>query len=279
MKKTFWMNLQLFADGAAATGVTGAAAESQTSSAEVQGAPNAQVTEEKPRDLNADFEALIRGEYKEQYNKRVQETVRKRMKGTQDTVDKYNAMVPLMELLGSKYGTSDIAALTKAVEEDNGLWEQEASERGISAEQLRQQKKLERDVKLMEQRLAEDSQRQAYEQLHRQTEELKNLYPNFDLDTELQNQNFVKMLRSGIDPKTAFEVIHHDEILPAAMQWAVQQTKEQTAKAVAANAARPTENSVSSQSAATVKKDFSKMSGAEIRDIRERVMRGEKFRF
>lgn len=279
MKKTFWMNLQLFADGAAATGVTGAAAESQTGSADVQGAPNAQVQEEKPRDLNADFEALIRGEYKEQYNKRVQETVRRRMKGTQETVDKYNSLVPLMELLGSKYGTNDIAALTKAVEEDNGLWEQEASERGISAEQLRQQKKLERDVKLMEQRLAEDSQRQAYEQLHRQTEELKNLYPNFDLDTELQNQNFVKMLRSGIDPKTAFEVIHHDEILPAAMQWAVQQTKEQTAKAVAANAARPTENSVSSQSAATVKKDFSKMSGAEIRDIRERVMRGEKFRF
>jgi hypothetical protein len=63
------------------------------------------------------------------------------------------------------------------------------------------------------------------------------------------------------------------------MPWAVQQTKEQTAKAVAANAARPTENSVSSQSAATVKKDFSKMSGAEIRDIRERVMRGEKFSF
>lgn len=279
MKKTFWMNLQLFADGAAATGVTGAAAESQTGSADVQGAPNAQVQEEKPRDLNADFEALIRGEYKEQYNKRVQETVRRRMKGTQETVDKYNSLVPLMELLGSKYGTNDIAALTKAVEEDNGLWEQEASERGISAEQLRQQKKLERDVKLMEQRLAEDSQRQAYEQLHRQTEELKNLYPNFDLDTELQNQNFVKMLRSGIDPKTAFEVIHHDEILPAAMQWAVQQTKEQTAKAVAANAARPTENSVSSQSAATVKKDFSKMTGAEIRDIRERVMRGEKFSF
>lgn len=279
MKKTFWMNLQLFADGAAATGVTGTAAESQTGSADAQGAPIAQVQEEKPRDLNADFEALIRGEYKEQYNKRVQETVRRRMKGTQETVDKYNSLVPLMELLGSKYGTSDIAALTKAVEEDNGLWEQEASERGISAEQLRQQKKLERDVKLMEQRLAEDSQRQAYEQLHRQTEELKNLYPNFDLDTELQNQNFVKMLRSGIDPKTAFEVIHHDEILPAAMQWAVQQTKEQTAKAVAANAARPTENSVSSQSAATVKKDFSKMSGAEIRDIRERVMRGEKFSF
>lgn len=279
MKKTFWMNLQLFADGAAATGVTGTAAESQTGSADAQGAPNAQVQEEKPRDLNADFEALIRGEYKEQYNKRVQETVRRRMKGTQETVDKYNSLVPLMELLGSKYGTNDIAALTKAVEEDNGLWEQEASERGISAEQLRQQKKLERDVKLMEQRLAEDSQRQAYEQLHRQTEELKNLYPNFDLDTELQNQNFVKMLRSGIDPKTAFEVIHHDEILPAAMQWAVQQTKEQTAKAVAANAARPTENSVSSQSAATVKKDFSKMTGAEILDIRERVMRGEKFRF
>lgn len=266
----FWPDLQLFAEGGEA-GVTGEAAAPQEGSVEAQG-----VQEEKPRDLNADFEALIRGEYKEQYNKRVQDTVRRRMKGTQDTVDKYNAMVPLMELLGSKYGTTDIAALTRAVEEDNGLWEQEAAERGVSSDQLRQQKKLERDIKMMEQRLEEDNRRKAYEELHRQTEELKTVYPDFDLDTELQNAQFTKLLRSGIDPRTAFEVVHKDEIIPAAMQWAAQQTKAQVANAVAANAARPKENGVSSQSASVVKTDVSKMTGAEIRAIRERVMRGEK---
>lgn len=266
----FWPDLQLFAEGGEA-GVTGEAAAPQEGSVEAQG-----VQEEKPRDLNADFEALIRGEYKEQYNKRVQDTVRRRMKGTQDTVDKYNAMVPLMELLGSKYGTTDIAALTRAVEEDNGLWEQEAAERGVSSDQLRQQKKLERDIKMMEQRLEEDNRRKAYEELHRQTEDLKNVYPDFDLDTELQNAQFTKLLRSGIDPRTAFEVVHKDEIIPAAMQWAAQQTKAQVANAVAANAARPKENGVSSQSASVVKTDVSKMTGAEIRAIRERVMRGEK---
>ena len=266
----FWPDLQLFAEGGEA-GVTGEAAAPQEGSVEAQG-----VQEEKPRDLNADFEALIRGEYKEQYNKRVQDTVRRRMKGTQDTVDKYNAMVPLMELLGSKYGTTDIAALTRAVEEDNGLWEQEAAERGVSSDQLRQQKKLERDIKMMEQRLEEDNRRKAYEELHRQTEELKTVYPDFDLDTELQNAQFTKLLRSGIDPRTAFEVVHKDEIIPAAMQWAAQQTKAQVASAVAANAARPKENGVSSQSASVVKTDVSKMTGAEIRAIRERVMRGEK---
>lgn len=266
----FWPDLQLFAEGGEA-GVTGEAAAPQEGSVEAQGAQ-----EEKPRDLNADFEALIRGEYKEQYNKRVQDTVRRRMKGTQETVDKYNAMVPLMELLGSKYGTTDIAALTRAVEEDNGLWEQEAAERGVSSDQLRQQKKLERDIKMMEQRLEEDNRRKAYEELHRQTEELKTVYPDFDLDTELQNAQFTKLLRSGIDPRTAFEVVHKDEIIPAAMQWAAQQTKAQVANAVAANAARPKENGVSSQSASVVKTDVSKMTGAEIRTIRERVMRGEK---
>lgn len=272
------MDLQLFAEGAEA-GVTGADAASQ-SPAEGQATPDAQVGEEKPRDLAADFEALIRGEYKEQYNKRVQDTVRRRMKGTQETVDKYNATVPLLELLGSKYGTTDIAALTKAVEEDAGLWEQEASERGMSAEQLRMQKKLERDVRMMEQRQAEDQRQQAYRQLVRQTEELKSVYPDFDLDAELQNSGFTKLLNAGIDPKTAFEVVHKDEIIPAAMQWAVQQTKAQVANAVAANAARPKENGVSSQSAATVKTDVSKMTGAEIRALREQVLtRGEKYSF
>lgn len=272
------MDLQLFAEGAEA-GVTGADAASQ-SPAEGQATPDAQVGEEKPRDLAADFEALIRGEYKDQYNKRVQDTVRRRMRGTQETVDKYNATVPLLELLGSKYGTTDIAALVKAVEEDAGLWEHEASERGMSAEQLRMQKKLERDVRMMEQRQAEDQRRQAYQQLVRQTEELKTVYPDFDLDTELQNPAFSKLLRAGIDPKTAFEVVHKDEIIPAAMQWAVQQTKAQVANAVAANAARPKENGVSSQSAATVKTDVSKMTGAEIRALREQVLtRGEKYSF
>lgn len=272
------MDLQLFAEGAEA-GVAGADAASQ-SPAEGQATPDAQVGEEKPRDLAADFEALIRGEYKDQYNKRVQDTVRRRMRGTQETVDKYNATVPLLELLGSKYGTTDIAALTKAVEEDAGLWEQEASERGMSAEQLRMQKKLERDVRMMEQRQAEDQRQRAYQQLVQQTEELKNVYPDFDLDTELQNPGFAKLLRAGIDPKTAFEVVHKDEIIPAAMQWAVQQTKAQVANAVAANAARPKENGVSSQSAATVKTDVSKMTGAEIRALREQVLtRGEKYSF
>lgn len=274
MRKFLLMDLQLFAEGAD-SGVSGADAASQSGAAEAQAANDAQA-ETKPRDLGADFEALIRGEYKEQYNKKVQDTVRRRMKGTQETVDKYHAMVPLMELLGSKYGTADIAALTKAVEEDNGLWEQEASERGVSSEQLRQQKKLERDIKLMEQRLAEDSQRQAYQELHRQTEELKSVYPDFDLDTELQNPEFSKLLRNGVNPRTAFEVIHMGEIIPAAMQWTAQQTRQQVANAVAANAARPTENGISSQSASTVKTDVSKMTGAEIRAIREQVMRGEK---
>ena len=274
MRKFLLMDLQLFAEGAD-SGVSGADAASQSGAAEAQAANDAQA-ETKPRDLSADFEALIRGEYKEQYNKKVQDTVRRRMKGTQETVDKYHAMVPLMELLGSKYGTTDIAALTKAVEEDNGLWEQEASERGVSSEQLRQQKKLERDIKLMEQRLAEDSQRQAYQELHRQTEELKSVYPDFDLDTELQNPEFSKLLRSGVNPRTAFEVIHMGEIIPAAMQWTAQQTRQQVANAVAANAARPTENGISSQSASTVKTDVSKLTGAEIRAIREQVMRGEK---
>ena len=269
------MHLQLFNDGAE-SGVSEAAAVSQDSVAVAQDTTTVQ---EEQRDLNADFEKLIRGEYKEQYNKRVQDTVRKRMKGTQETVDKYNAMIPLMELLGSKYGTTDVAALTRAVEEDNGLWEQEAAERGVSADQLRQQKKLERDVKMMEQRLAEDANRRAYQEMHRQAEELKSVYPDFDLDTELMNPEFTKLLRNGVSPRTAFEVIHKDEIIPAAMQWAVQQTQAAAAKAVAANASRPTENGISSQSAAQVKTDVSKLTREQLLEYRQRAMRGEKFSF
>lgn len=154
------VNLQLFADGVGtaggtATGETGTAAVSNTGGkanplANVQygiqketgdaQVTDVQTTENPAVDANARFEELIKGEFKEQYNQRVQDTVQKRLKASKETVDKFNALAPTLEMLGKKYGVdaTDIDALSKAIQDDDAYYEEEALEKGITVEQLKE---------------------------------------------------------------------------------------------------------------------------------------------
>ena len=81
----------------------------------------------------ARFETLIKGEFKDLYDARVQDTIRQRLKGNEQTVQKYNALVPVLGLLADKYGVKadDIEALSKAIEEDETFYEDEALEKGL----------------------------------------------------------------------------------------------------------------------------------------------------
>ena len=125
------LNLQLFAEGAGAgdggtaegQGVTEAAAVPQTKGEksnplanvkygiQEESAPAAEVQTATP-DRNAEFEALIKGQYKDLYDAKMQDTIQKRLKGTKETVDKYNALQPVLEILGKKHGVdaTDIEA-------------------------------------------------------------------------------------------------------------------------------------------------------------------------
>lgn len=297
------LDLQLFAEGAAgggtgaegATGVTGVAAAPQTgakdSLADVQygiqqSAPAAEVQKEAAQpDRNAEFEKLIRGEYKDQYNQRVQDTIQKRLKGTQETVDKYNAMSPMMEMLSRKYGVAadDVEGLRKAIEEDDSYYEEEAMEKGISVQQLKEIRKMEREnaelKRQMQEKATQENASKLYAAWLDQAQQAKSVYPGFDLETEMQNPQFVNLLRSNVDVRTAFEVLHKDEIIPAAMQYTAQQTKAKLAKAIASGSSRPAENGISSQSAARVKSDVSQLSKADRDEIYRRAQRGEKISF
>ena len=147
-------NLQLFADGGAAAGgdggtaqgqgVTAGAASQQTKGVsnpladvkygiQEETAPAAEVQETTTAvvDRNAEFEKLIKGEYKDLYDARMQDTIQKRLKGSKEIVDKYNALQPVLELLGKKHGVdaSDIEALTKAIQDDDSYYEEEALEK------------------------------------------------------------------------------------------------------------------------------------------------------
>ena len=309
------LNLQLFAEGTGggdggtgadgATGVTEANAVPQTKKAgksnplanvvygkqdnaaqiaDVQNETTEAEAVQQP-DRNAEFEKLIKGEYKDLYDARVQDTIQKRLKGTKDTVDKYNALSPTLEMLGKKYGVdpNDTEALNKAISEDDAYYEEEALERGLTVEQVKEIKKMEREnaelKRQMQEKENKDKASQLYAQWMEQEAQAKKIYPSLNLRAEMQNPKFVDLLRANIDVKTAYEVVHKDDILPAAMQFTAKTVEQKLTNKIIANGARPTENGISSQSSTVVKSDVSQLSKEDRAEIIRRVQKGEKIRF
>ena len=282
------LNLQLFAEGAGdggtgsagETGATEAAAVSQTSITDADGTTATTI------DREAEFERLIKGEYKDLYDSRMQDTIQKRLKGQKETVDKYEALAPTLETLAKKYGVdaSDIDALNKAIEEDDAYYEEEALEKGITVEQLKEFKKMEREnaelKKLRDEKNAKEAAEQKVASWMEESKQVKAIYPQFDLKSELQNPKFVDLLRvPGVDVRTAYELTHKDEIIAGAMQFTAKTVEKKIADKIAANGARPTENGLNSQSASLTKSDVSQLSKADILDIQRKVARGEKISF
>lgn len=245
--------------------------------------PNAQV------DRNAEFEELIKGDYKEVYGKRVEEAVNKRLKNTKAENEqikaKYDSLTPVLELLGQKYGAdaSNIEALTQAIMDDDSMWEEEALEAGVPVETIKKIHKLESENKALSQKEQEAKEKaesdRFFANLFEEGEKVKQYYPSFDLNVEMENEEFRRLIFNNVNPKAAYEVIHMNEIAPALMSISAQKAAEQITNNVLANGTRPLENGLNSASASQTVKDVASMSNAQMDDAIYRMQHGEHITF
>ena len=302
------LDLQLFAEGAGggdggtgaegASGETAVAAVPQRKGAKAnplanvvygkqeaeEATPAAKVESVETEDRNAKYEAFIK-EHKDLDDARIQNIVQKRLKSSKETVDKYNALTPTLEALGKKYGVdpTDIEALNRAIEEDDSYYEEEALEKGMTVQQLKEVRKMEREnadlKRQMEEQNRKENANKLYARWMNEADETKKIYPSFNLQAEMQNPRFTDLLRSNIDVRTAYEVLHKDEIIPAAMQFTAKAVEQKLTNKMIANGARPVENGNSSQGATVTKSDVSQLSKEDRAEIIRRVARGEKIRF
>ena len=304
----FPMNLQLFAEGGApsgdggagqGTGVTAQAAAVQTKGAKSnplanvvygkqaqESAPADEVQKEPEQqptvDLDAEFEELIKGKYKDQYGKRVQNTVQQRLKGAKETEDRLTAMNPLMDLLSARYGVKadDTEGLIKALEGDDAFFEQAAQDHNMDAKDYRKMLQLQSENTRLksqqEQQFRQEQMNKQYEAWEQQAEEARKLYPNLDLNIESQNPQFRQLLMAGVDVGTAYLALHRDDVLAGAMQATAKNVEQKLANKIAAGNSRPPENGASGQSAAIIKADPSAWTKADRAEVRRRVARGER---
>ena len=240
---------------------------------------------ESPEERQAAFEKLIKEDYKDLFDSRVQSIIGRRLgdvKGLEKQVQSANE---IMELMSLKYGVdaTDTAALKKAIEEDDTYWEEAAEKENLSVEQYKRMKKMEAEnatLKREREEAERNSQKeQVFAKWSAEAETVKNFYPGFDLNTELQNEQFLRLLGAGIDMRTTYETIHHDEIMTGVMSYTAKQVAKKQADAIKSGYMRPAENGISSRAAVTVKRDPSKLTAEDMKEIAKRVRAGETITF
>lgn len=229
------------------------------------------------------FENLIKGDYKEEFNSRVDKIVKGRLGDTKRLEQQAAELEPVMKLLAGKYGVDagDYTALAKAIQEDSSYYEAEAASKGVSVEQLKEIKRLENDNQQLREaaRIQEEQRRgqEIYGNWMNQAEELKTKYglDTFDFAKEAENKDFISILRSGGTVEAAYLATHFDEMLGGAMAATASNVSKKLASNIASRNARPTESAVSSQPGVIVKSDVSKFTKEDRREIMRRVERGE----
>ena len=110
-----------------------------------------------------------------------------------------------------------------------------------------------------------------------QEAEIRALYPDFDWQQEMREPLFGRLVSAGIDGRTAYEVVHRQEMMQSAMSYAAARAREQMARSIASGGQRVREGG--GKGSCISRSDPSKLSASELADIRARVKNGEKIRF
>lgn len=239
-------------------------------------------------DLDAEFDELIKGKYKASYEAKFKDAMSKRFRNQTDLQSQIDEIAPIKRLLMEKYGAGDDwNAIRQAIEDDDSYYEAEADERGIPVEVLKELKKTERENEILNSKMREAENKQKADEVYskwvQQSEKLKVKFPDFDLETELQNPVFKAMLsnpRMETSVEQAYISAHYDELIANGMAYATKKAMQSAVDNIMSRQHRPSENGVSSSSVGVVTKtDPSKFTSADLAEIRKRAMRGEKIEF
>lgn len=239
------------------------------------------VKEVSKADKKKAFQDLIKGEYKEEFSEAHQEIFDRRFKNHKELEAKDQKTQPIIDALMSKYGIEDgnLDALNQAIQNDDDMWEQAADEAGMPVDQFKKFKELEKAQKELEEIKSQEAARDMVADWFNQGEALKERFPNFDLQEELQDDQFVNMLKSGVPVEHAFKVMHFDEIQQGAAQKVASITQKKVADSVRAKGMRPDENGTTQSNGIISKPDVHQLSKADRAEIARRVNRGEKIVF
>ena len=221
-----------------------------------------------------------------EYNKQMQATMQARLRTAKGAEERLAKLEPAVELLARKYGIDpaniDYDALAKAISNDESYYEEKALEMGVSVETAKKIDQQERDTARKQRQEAQTLEQQKIQQhimkLEKQGEEMKKVFPNFDLRNELKNPVFVRMTSPnvGLSVEDAYYACHRKELQFAAMQVTAQKTAQKISNDIQAGRRRPSENGTSGQAPSVTTFDYRSMSPEQRKLLKNRIRSGEK---
>lgn len=229
------------------------------------------------------YDQMIKGEYKDFYTQDTQKMIDRRFRETKNLEKQLSDQKDIIDTLMLRYGTNDVAELTKAIDEDDGYWEKAAFDAGMSVEQYKAFAKLERENKAL---LEAQQQRQNQEKANRQLQQwyaegeaLKAQFPDFNLEDEAANPRFIQLLRANVPVEHAYKLLHMDEIMNNTVANSVATAEKKTVQNIRARGMRPQENGTSSQSSFKTKDDVASLSKKDRAELVRRAARGDYIEF
>ena len=170
-----------------------------------------------------------------------------------------------------------------AVQNDSKIFEDKAMEAGMSVDEYMKVQRAEqiiRDNDRREQLRKQDELTQNHvRNLVEQSEALKSEFPNFNIENEIANPQFKRLVDppelggAGLSVRNAFFALHNSDIMKATMNNAVNQAAINTANAVQTNKNRPSENGLSSAQTVTVKENPANYKLEDFQRIRDEFRR------
>ena len=274
------LNLRMFdgeggGEGSAATGAEAAAPETT----------EGQQAEQTPEEREKAFNDMINGDFRDLFDARMQKAIKERVGEVKQLQQQLQQQNDVIGLVAKKYGisTDKMGDIREALESDDVFWEEAAADQGMTVDSYKKMMKLEVENESLH-KAREEAERKnqkdaVFQKWDREAEELKRMYPQFDLQSEIQDKRFLDLMGAGIDMRTIYETLHHDEILPALMQQTAKAATKQQAAAARSGQMRPAENGMSSRPAAQTVKDPAKMTKEERQEYARRAARGEIITF
>ena len=274
------LNLRMFdgeggGEGSAATGAEAAAPETT----------EGQQAEQTPEEREKAFNDMINGDFRDLFDARMQKAIKERVGEVKQLQQQLQQQNDVIGLVAKKYGisTDKMGDIREALESDDVFWEEAAADQGMTVDSYKKMVKLEAENEALH-KAREEAERKnqkdaVFQKWDREAEELKRMYPQFDLQSEIQDKRFLDLMGAGIDMRTIYETLHHDEILPALMQQTAKAATKQQAAAARSGQMRPAEKGMSSRPAAQTVKDPAKMTKEERQEYARRAARGEIITF
>ncbi|MDD3369130.1 MAG: hypothetical protein PHP50_09635 [Lachnospiraceae bacterium] len=246
-------------------------------------------TEPKTEEERKTYADLIKSdEYREEHKAYMEKTIGERLKKYKGIEDQYGKAKEALEIVASKYGVNPteenfLDDLKEKIEADDSYYEKYATEHDVSTAEARRIVTMERKVSQLDaEKKNQEKQeliRQQISAIRQSAEKTKAQFPQFDLEKEMQDERFRKLcFTNNGDTSSAYMACHWQDVIPATVQMASRQVKQQTVNAIAANKARPIENGIVSGAPSVVTQDFSKMNLKELRAFAEEQRRKQNGR-